>query len=146
MPRFFTLQQAQKLLPEVESAMREAIAIKSEYQQAVDAWQDSSRRIAMMGGIQVDRSKMLERKQQREANAHRLKAAIEKIQEFGCLVKDLGIGLIDFPTLLNGVEVYLCWKLGEAGIQFWHGVEEGFRGRRPIDADFLAHHRGERPN
>ncbi len=146
MPRFFTLQQAEKLLPEVESALREAMALKAEYQQAVDAWQSSSRRIAMMGGTQVDPSKSLDQKQQREAHAHRLKAAIEKIQDIGCVVKDLDIGLIDFPTMLNGVEVYLCWKMGEAAIQFWHGVDEGFRGRKPIDADFLAHHRGELPN
>ena len=65
--------------------------------------------------------------------ARAVKQAVEKVQEFGCLVKDLDIGLIDFPTLLKGEEVYLCWKLGEAGIRFWHGVQEGFRGRKPID-------------
>ena len=65
-----------------------------------------------------------------------LKQAIEKVHEFGCVVKDLDIGLIDFPTLFQGEEVYLCWKLGEAGIRFWHGVNEGFRGRKPIDAGF----------
>jgi hypothetical protein len=59
-------------------------------------------------------------------------------------VKDLDIGLVDFPTTFNGVEVYLCWKLGEPGIEFWHGVEEGFRGRKPIDREFLENHRGDR--
>jgi hypothetical protein len=51
---------------------------------------------------------------------------------------------VDFPTLFRGVEVYLCWKLGESGIEFWHGVDEGFRGRKPIDQDFLDHHEGDR--
>jgi len=51
--------------------------------------------------------------------------------------------LIDFPTLLRGEEVYLCWRVGEEGIQFWHRVEEGYRGRKRIDADFLIHHRGD---
>ncbi len=55
-------------------------------------------------------------------------------------MKDLDIGLVDFPTLFQGEEVYLCWKLGEAGIRFWHGIDEGFRGRKPIDAEFLEHH------
>jgi hypothetical protein len=55
-------------------------------------------------------------------------------------VKDLDIGLVDFPTVFRGVEVCLCWKLGEPRIGYWHGAEEGFRGRKPIDQDFLAHH------
>jgi hypothetical protein len=48
--------------------------------------------------------------------------------------------------LLHGEEVYLCWKLGESAIHFWHGVHEGFRGRKPIDQEFIEHHQGERPN
>jgi hypothetical protein len=59
-------------------------------------------------------------------------------------VKDLDIGLIDFRCYYHGEEVYLCWKLGEPGIAWWHGLEEGYRGRRPIDEEFLKHHRGER--
>ena len=146
MPKFFTLQQAEKVLPEVEPPMREAIALKSEYQTAETEWQNFSKRVALLGGVLVDHSQLIEQKQRRDASAQRLKAAIEKIHEYGCLVKDLDTGLVDFPTLLNGVEVYLCWKLGEHGIHFWHGVEEGFRGRKPIDQDFLEHHDGGLPN
>lgn len=146
MPRFFTLQQAEKLLPEVESALREAIALKCEYEEAEKDWQNFSRRITMLGGVLVDRARLLDNKRRRESSAQRFKETIERIQEFGCLVKDLDTGLIDFPTLLNGVEVYLCWKLGESSILFWHGVEEGFRGRKSIDQDFLKDHQGELPN
>ena len=146
MPRFFTLQQAERLLPKVESAIRDAIAAKSGYEQAEEEMQNFSRRIMMLGGIVVDHTQVLEHRDRRESSAQRLKETIEKIQEFGCLVKDLDTGLIDFPTLLNGVEVYLCWKLGESGIQFWHGVEEGFRGRKSIDRHFLNDHQGELPN
>ena len=60
---------------------------------------------------------------------------MEQVQSFGCLIKDLDVGLIDFPTLYRGEEVYLCWKLGEDGIEFWHGVSEGFRGRKKITAN-----------
>jgi hypothetical protein len=146
MPRFFTLQQAEQLLPEVESAIRDAITLKSQYQQAESEWQDFARRVTMLGGVLVDHSKVREQKNQRESVALRLKEVIERIHDFGCVVKDLDIGLIDFPTQLHGEEVYLCWKLGESGIQFWHGVHEGFRGRKPIDQDFLQHHSGELPN
>jgi hypothetical protein len=146
MPRFFTLQQAEKMLPDVESAIRAAISLKAEYEQTEAESQSFSQRVAVMGGVRVDRAQFIEQKNRGEETAVALKQAIEKIQEFGCLVKDLDIGLIDFPTLLEGEEVYLCWKLGETGIQFWHGVDEGFRGRKPIDARFLEHHRGELPN
>jgi hypothetical protein len=146
MPRFFTLQQAEKLLPEVAAAIREAIAAKEEYEEAETEWQNITRRVAVLGGVQVDRARWMERKKRREDAAQGVEQAVEKIHDFGCVVKDLDIGLIDFPTLFQGQEVYLCWKLGEPSIQFWHGVDEGFRGRKPIDAGFLAQHRGELPN
>ena len=146
MPRFFTLQQAEQLLPEVESAIRDAISFKSEYQQAEAEWQDFTGRVTMLGGVLVDHSKVRAQKERRESSALHLKEVLERIHEFGCVVKDLDVGLIDFPTQFHGEEVYLCWKLGESGIQFWHGVHEGFRGRKAIDQEFLQHHRGELPN
>ena len=146
MPRFFTLQQAEKVLPDVASAIREAIFRKEEYQRLESEWQNFSQRVAVMGGVRIDRGWMMQQKNGREEAALALKQAIDKVHEYGCLVKDLDIGLIDFPTLFQGEEVYLCWKLGEAGIAFWHGVQEGFRGRKPIDSEFLEHHRGELPN
>lgn len=146
MPRLFTLDQAQKLLPGVESALREAIALKSEYQAAEVERQEFSRRIGLLGGVVVDHSGLTEQKRRRESAAQQLRAVLEKIQEFGCLVKDLDIGLVDFPTSYNGVEVYLCWKLGESGIHYWHGIDEGFRGRKPIDQQFLEQHKGELPS
>jgi hypothetical protein len=146
MPRFFTLQQAEKVLPDVAAAIREVISLKTEFEEAETAWQNFSQRVTMLGGVQVDRARLLEQKQHRQTVARDLEQAIENVHQFGCLVKDLDIGLIDFPTLFQGQEVYLCWKLGEDGIQFWHGVDEGFRGRKPIDAGFLEHHQGELPN
>jgi hypothetical protein len=146
MQRFFTLQQAEQLLPSVASAIGEAISLKAEYQRLESEWERFSQRMAVSGGMRVDRGQVIEQKHRREEAAAALKQAIDHVHQFGCLVKDLDIGLIDFPTLFQGEEVYLCWKLGEAGIQYWHGVHEGFRGRKPIDADFLDRHRGEMPN
>lgn len=134
------------MLPEVEPAIRDAISLKSEYQQAEAEWQGFSRRVTILGGVLVDHSQLRQQKNRRESIADQLKEVLEKIHEYGCVVKDLDIGLIDFPTQLNGEEVYLCWKLGEPGIQFWHGVHEGFRGRKPIDQEFLEHHCGDLPN
>lgn len=103
-------------------------------------------RIMIMGGIQVDRTVVETIKSQRERNGERLKSALEEIQEIGCVVKDLDIGLLDFPTLFRGEEVYLCWRMDEADIEFWHGVHEGFQGRKRIDQDFVDHHQGSEPN
>jgi hypothetical protein len=76
----------------------------------------------------------------KDASTASIKAAVEKIQEIGCQLKDIETGLVDFPTLYHGKEVYLCWKLGESSIGFWHHVEDGFRGRHAIDSEFLANH------
>ncbi|HJZ96995.1 MAG TPA: DUF2203 domain-containing protein, partial [Candidatus Solibacter sp.] len=123
--------------------LREALAAKSEYQEAEKAIHGLTERVMMMGGVIVDRDRALEARSRRDAAAATLKAAIAAVQETGCVVKDLDIGLVDFPTLFKGAEVYLCWKLGEPAIEFWHGLDEGFRGRKRIDQEFLKNHRGD---
>ncbi len=144
MAKRFTLAEAQRLIPEVDRLLRQALAARTEYQSAEEAIREFNEHVMMMGGVMVDRDRVVDSKTRRETAAAALRAAIEGVQETGCLVKDLDTGLVDFPTLFRGVEVYLCWKLGEAGIGFWHGVEEGFRGRKAIDQEFLDNHRGDR--
>ena len=144
MAKRFTLAEAQRLIPEVDRLLRDALDAKSEYQEAEQAIHEFSERVMMMGGVVVDRDRALAARSRRDEAASRLRERIEAVLETGCLVKDLDIGLVDFPTLFRGVEVYLCWKLGESGIAFWHGVDEGFRGRKAIDQDFLDHHHGDR--
>jgi len=145
MAKRFTLVEAQGLIPEVDRLLRRALDAKGEYQEAERAIREFTERVMMMGGITVDRDQALESRARRDDAASHLRECVEAVLETGCLVKDLDIGLVDFPTLFRGVEVYLCWKLGESGIGFWHGVDEGFRGRKAIDQDFLEHHRGDRP-
>jgi len=144
MPKRFTLAEAQSLLPAVDRLLRQVLDSKTAYEDAERTIQELNEHVMVMGGVVVDRRRALDNKARRDTAAAKLREAIEGVQETGCLIKDLDIGLVDFPTLFRGVEVYLCWKLGEAGIEFWHGVDEGFRGRKPIDQDFLDHHRGER--
>jgi hypothetical protein len=143
MPKRFTLTEAQGLIPEVSRLLREALALKAEFDQAEGALRNSTERIMLMGGMIVDRNSVREAKRHRDSAAARLPKAIERVQEMGCVVKDLDIGLVDFPTLFRGVEVYLCWKLGETAIRFWQGVDEGFAKRKAIDRDFRDHHRGD---
>jgi hypothetical protein len=95
-----------------------------------------------MGGMMPDRAKVRALAESREHSARALQESIESITQLGVQVKDLNTGLVDFPTLYRGEEVLLCWRLGEPAIGHWHGLEEGFRGRKPIDTDFLRHHSG----
>ncbi len=143
MARRFTLAEAQSLIPRVDTLLREAVSLKSEYHDAEQVVQAFLQRVSLMGGMIVNREQVIDDKNRRDTAGSKLRAAIEGVQELGCVVKDLDTGLIDFPTLLRGVEVYLCWRLGESKIEFWHGVDEGFRGRKAIDQDFLDHHRGD---
>ncbi|HZT30772.1 MAG TPA: DUF2203 domain-containing protein [Bryobacteraceae bacterium] len=146
MSKCFTLQEAAGLLPQVGTLLREAVSLKSQHDEADQALQALAQRIALTGGMVVDRQTPLEIRNRRDQVAGRLKAALEEIQSLGVLVKDLDIGLIDFPTRFRGQEVYLCWKMGEPEIGFWHGVHEGYAGRKPIDQDFLTHHEGDKPH
>ncbi|MGH9626755.1 MAG: DUF2203 domain-containing protein [Bryobacteraceae bacterium] len=143
MSRFFTLEQAEQLLPEVDKALRELLDAKADYEEVQNNLRDLSRQITMMGGTQVNPQNVAGMNQRKEKSAQQLKDVFEKIQEIGCQIKDVEIGLVDFPTLYHGDEVCLCWKLGETGIRYWHGMTEGFRGRKAIDQEFLENHRGD---
>jgi hypothetical protein len=142
-PRFFNLLEAESALPEVERLLRGLITDRQDYAEAEGELTRIGQRISLAGGMIPPRDQIGLLRQRKDTAARALKASLEKIQEIGCLLKDLDTGLIDFPTLYHGQEVYLCWKLGESGISFWHHVEDGFQGRKPIDSEFLKNHRGE---
>jgi hypothetical protein len=143
MPRYFRLEQAEQLLPELEGAVRAAVTVKRSFDEAQQELAAVSERIALAGGVSVDREAVRRKRSRRDALASRLKQSIESIQRHGCQVKDLDMGLVDFPTLYHGEEVCLCWKLGEPAVAFWHNATEGFRGRKPVDREFRDTHRGE---
>jgi len=143
MPRYFTLPEARAALPVVGRSIREAVQAKARYAEAENAIQRLTQRILMRGGVQVDTTAAEAWKSQFESNAKTLKNAMERIEEMGVLVNDLDVGLVDFPTLFRGEEVYLCWRMDEDDIDYWHAVNDGFRGRCPIDQNFVDNHRGD---
>lgn len=146
MPRYFRIEDAERLLPDVQAAIEGAIRLRKEHAISEEQIRRALQRIAMLGGSLVNRDAIMQERDRKDASAAAFEAAIEKIHSYGCQVKDLDVGLIDFPTRLRGREVLLCWKLGERGIEWWHGLDEGFAGRKRIDDDFLANHEGERPS
>ncbi len=143
MPRHFTVAEAERMLPEVDRALRDALFHKAEYQSAEEALNATMRGIRMAGGSRVNPGPILATRARRDASVGALREIFEKIEQMGVLIKDLDIGLIDFLTRYQGREVGLCWKLGEERIRFWHGMDEVFAGRKPIDGEFLENHRGD---
>ena len=143
MPKHFTLAEAESLLPRMGQLMREATTMKSAFVDAERVLRAHSERVMLMGGMVVDREEIRAARTRRDSVAARLRAALESIQETGCVVKDLDIGLVDFPTLFHGEEVYLCWRMDETDIDHWHGIHEGFAGRKAIDRHFVENHRGD---
>ena len=143
--RYFTLAEAQRTLPDVERHLRDALFHKSESQKAQETTDQVAQHVRVSGGARVNPSEMLALRARRDTSISALKEALDQIEEAGAVVKDLDTGLLDFMTRYRDRDVCLCWKLGEDQIRFWHGSEEGFRGRKPIDQEFLQNHRGEPP-
>ena len=131
--RTFTLDEAQSLLPVLESLLRTAIQAKRIMDEVEAELQMLNHRIFLNGGMFLDIVPLARRKAERVRAEQRAKDAIAEIDSIGVQVKDLDMGLLDFPCDVEGQKILLCWKLGEKAITHWHGIEEGFAGRKPID-------------
>jgi hypothetical protein len=131
--RSFTLDEAHALLPILESLLRTAIDGKKLIETVDSEFQEISHRVMVNGGMHLNIVPLARRKAEREKAIQRIKDALGEIDATGVQVKDLDIGLLDFPCEVEGRTVLLCWKLGEAGITHWHSMDEGFAGRKPID-------------
>ena len=131
--RTFTLQEAQTLLPVLESLLRNAIEGKKLIESVDSELQDLAHRVFLSGGMFLNIVRLARRKAEREKAIQRVKDALAEIDSTGVQVKDIDIGLLDFPCQVEGRTVLLCWKLGEKGVTHWHDTSEGFSGRKPID-------------
>lgn len=132
--RYFSRKEAEDLLPMIGESLSKALDQKRSLDSLDQELASAAARLMLLGGSIPPYQELSRKKGEREEFAARLEEALNRIQETGCLVKDLDTGLVDFPALREGREVYLCWKLGEPGIEYWHGVEEGYAGRKPLDA------------
>ncbi len=133
MAKTFTLGEAQALLPVLRGLMQSAVEAHAKAE-ALDAeMQRTITRILLLGGVQLDPIAMAARRAERDSILQRLKDVLGELDAAGVQIKDLERGLLDFPCRMNGRIVLLCWQLGEETIAYWHGAEEGFAGRKPID-------------
>ncbi len=131
MKRYFTAEEANAALAEVRPLAEELVAHRQALAEARLRHGEALTRIAGNGGG-IQPSELARLAEAVEREAVEIARCIERIQARGAQVKDLDRGLVDFPALRHGQEVCLCWQVGEDEIAYWHGVEEGFAGRKPL--------------
>jgi hypothetical protein len=141
----FTLDEAQALLPVLESLLKRAVEAKQAAEALQQEQHELGRRIFVSGGMRVDVGEVQRRKAALDGLVQRAQDAVAEIDAIGVQVKDLDTGLLDFPARLDEEIVLLCWKIGEPRIGHWHTMEAGFRGRQPID-DRFRKVKPEKPN
>jgi hypothetical protein len=143
----FTLEEAQSLLPVVESLLKRAMESKRSGEQVESGLSELARRIYLSGGMKVDVGKVAKQRAEVEIHLQRVRESLAEIDAIGVQVKDLDAGLIDFPCRMDDQVVLLCWRMGESAIEHWHTVESGFQGRQPLDERFRRRSTsGGRPN
>ena len=134
--RTFTLDEAQSLLPVLESLLKRAIDGKHSAEEAESDLAGLAQRIYLSGGMRVNPATVAQQRAELESHLTKVKESMAEIDAIGVQVKDLDAGLLDFPFKLEDEVVLLCWKLGESSIEHWHTVESGFGGRHPVDERF----------
>ena len=145
--RTFTLDEAQSLLPVLESLLKRAMEDKRSAQDIESGLNGLAQRIYFSGGMRVDTAGIAKQRAEIEAHLKRVRESIAEIDAIGVQVKDLESGLLDFPCRVDDQVVLLCWRLGEPAIEHWHTVEAGFQGRQPVDERFCRRAAsGGRPN
>lgn len=131
-PRYFTLEEANAALDELRPVAEQMVAKRRELVDAQGRRAALGAQVVTNGG-DLTPSDFADADDELESAASDLARCVERIQAAGVLVKDLDQGLLDFPALRGDEEILLCWHVGEDAIEYWHGLEEGFAGRKPIE-------------
>ena len=129
--RYFTVEEANETLAEVRPLTEELVAHRRALVELQERQSALTTRIAGNGG-NVDPSELKDAQERLDEEVAGIARCVARIHELCALVKDLDDGLVDFPARRGGEDVLLCWRLGEDEIEFWHGLDEGFSGRKPL--------------
>lgn len=132
MTRYFTRDEVEALIPRLRDLMGPLVDLHREVLRLRADLAEEQRRIMLSGGGTLDRAVWRDRSRRIEELTRNIQEGIGAIMALGGVPKDLAMGLVDFPHLMDGREVNLCWRFGEASIAFWHGLDEGFAGRKPL--------------
>ena len=141
MTRFFDLDAANETIPELRTILE---TLRDERQQLISLRDEFARQTALEtspGGAADDSAAPRAREQAAQRKRLRLRmqgvidqmqAGVARIDELGITLREIETGLVDFPALVNGRQVCLCWRLGEGDVEWWHELSDGFGGRRPL--------------
>jgi hypothetical protein len=132
--RYFTPEEANQALAQVRPLAERMVEHRRRLLSA------TARRATLVSQIQgngggITPSDLAELEVEVDRQASALQRCVDKLGGLGVQVKDLDAGLVDFPSLRDGEDVLLCWKVGEEAVEHWHGLEEGFAGRKPLAND-----------
>lgn len=127
-PRVFTLAEARALLPEIRQLLEDAQRARDELVRRGPDVVEVVRNAGSNGGSHKASAAL--------PAFTRMEEGIQRISALGVHIKDIENGLVDFPAMREGRVVYLCWRLGESDIGYWHEIDSGYAGRQPIDSEF----------
>lgn len=122
-PKYFSLNEAEALIPELTRLMGEVRELKRRADQKL---------AVVRAGAVTDPIEKIMAQGQVDFLLSEINQRLEAVCHLGCVPKDLDIGLVDFPTRLGQQEVYFCWCLGETDINHYHSLTEGYQGRKPL--------------
>ncbi len=129
--RLFTVEEAGEALEEVRPLAEQMVEHRRALAEAMERQEQLQARIGGNGGL-LSPADLAEAQETVEREAAGVAICIERINRAGAIVKDVDDGLVDFPSLRDGEEVLLCWRVGEDEIGWWHRPDDGFAGRRPL--------------
>ena len=130
-PKLFTLAEATGLLPTLEPLVQQLVEARQALRPHEAVIAEFQTRASLNGGL-LPSADLRESRLQVEKLGRELRQVMGQIEALGCVVKDAGIGLVDFLAQRGSERVFLCWRLGEPTIRYWHGLREGFAGRKPL--------------
>jgi hypothetical protein len=130
--RYFTPAEVDRLIPTLTAVMEDMMDAHRGAAAIRERLEAEQQRIALAGGGLVDRGAWRADRARLEALTGRVRAGLERIGALGGVTKDLGLGLVDFLHLRDGCAVNLCWKYPEPAVRHWHGLDEGYAGRKPL--------------
>lgn len=135
-PKIFTLAEAHAILEQIVKPAVDRLAAHIGTAEGLQAEIEVAELVVTTGAADSnpDRAQLTRLERRRERLLAEMREEVEAVHATGGLLKDARAGLVDFFTIMDGKLVFLCWKRGENRIRYWHPVEEGFRGRRPLEA------------
>lgn len=122
--KYFTVEEAESLIPKINEIIQAASSTRIQIEAKVDHWRKIQKTIGEVEEAVI--------RGQIDFLATHLEKQLGEITALGCIPKNLDDGLVDFPARVESKEAFLCWRIGETSITHWHGLTEGFKGRKPL--------------